>query len=65
MIAVDLSNLTDDERNQLAKIEERLSRKIKPLSSVANGEVFKIGDIDFIKFSDEDGVTTAVTKYRS
>lgn len=62
MITVDVSNLTEDELNRLAKIDERLKRDTKPLSHIKNGEVFKIDDIDFIKFSDENGITTAVAK---
>lgn len=38
-----------------------MSNKIE-LSNIKDGSVFKIGDIEFIKFSDIDGVTTAVTK---
>lgn len=62
MITVDVSNLTEDELNRLAKIDERLKRDTKPLSHIKTGEVFKINDIDFIKFSDENGITTAVAK---
>lgn len=32
------------------------------LSNVKIGDTFKIGDVEYIKFSDKDGVTTAVTK---
>ena len=32
------------------------------LSTIENGKTFKIGDVEYIKFSDIDGVTTAVTK---
>ena len=32
------------------------------LSTIENGKTFKIGDVEFIKFSDIDGVTTAVAK---
>lgn len=32
------------------------------LSTIKTGETFKIGDVTYIKFSDVDGVTTAVTK---
>lgn len=38
-----------------------MSNKIE-LSNITDGSVFKIGDIEFIKFSNIDGVTTAVTK---
>ena len=29
---------------------------------INNGEIFKIGDVEFIKFAEEDGIITAVTK---
>ena len=32
------------------------------MSEIENGETFKIGDIEFIKFYDENGETIAVTK---
>lgn len=32
------------------------------LSNIKNGELFSIGGIEFIKFSDKDGITTAVAK---
>ena len=35
----------------------------KELSKVNNGETFKIGDYEFIKFFDDNGKTTAVSKY--
>lgn len=41
-----------------------MSNNIKTikLSAVNNGQTFKIGDVEYIKFADKDGVTTAVTK---
>ena len=35
---------------------------MKTLAEIKNGETFKVGDVEFIKFSDKDGVTAAVTK---
>lgn len=32
------------------------------LSTIENGKTFRIGDVEYIKFSDIDGVTTAVAK---
>ena len=32
------------------------------LSNVKNGEIFSIAGIEFIKFSDKKGITTAVAK---
>lgn len=34
----------------------------KALHTIPSGETFKIGDMEFIKFSDKDGITTAVSK---
>ena len=34
----------------------------KILNTIPSGETFKIGDMEFIKFSDENGITTAVSK---
>lgn len=33
----------------------------KILNTIPTGEIFKIGNIEFIKFSDENGITTAVS----
>ena len=35
---------------------------MKKLNEIENGKTFKIGEIEFIKFSDNDGVAVAVTK---
>ncbi len=35
---------------------------MKKLNEIKNGKTFKIGEIEFIKFLDNDGVTVAVTK---
>ena len=35
---------------------------MKTLAEIKNGETFRVGDIEFIKFTDKDGATTAVTK---
>lgn len=32
------------------------------INNVNNGEIFKIGDVEFIKFAEADGIITAVTK---
>ena len=36
-------------------------KKIK-LNELENGKIFKIGDVEFIKFSEEDGEVTAIAK---
>ena len=40
-----------------------MSKATKELSQVKVSEVFKIAGYEFIKFSDQDGETTAVSKY--
>lgn len=37
-------------------------KKTRKLDEIQNGEVFGIGDYEFIKFADENGVTTAMSK---
>lgn len=60
-ININLENLTEKERAHLYKLLEKGSKK-RGLPKVANGEIFKIADIEFIKFTDIDGVTAVVTK---
>ena len=35
---------------------------MKKLKEIENGKTFKVGEIEFIKFADNDGVATVVTK---
>ena len=60
-ITVNFENLTESERKQLLKLVEKSNGGVE-LSDIEAGETFKIGDIEFIKFSNENGVTTAITK---
>lgn len=60
-INVNFDNLTENERKQLLRLVEKSNKGVK-LSEVKDGNTFKIGDIEFIKFFDENGVTIAVTK---
>ncbi len=39
-----------------------MSTKAKILSEIPAGETFKVGDFEFIKFTDENGATIAVSK---
>lgn len=61
LITINPAKLTEEDRKLLALLAEK-AKKEEKLTKVADGETFKIGDIEFIKFSDIDGVTTAVTK---
>ena len=62
-VALNLDNLTENERTQLFGIIEKANAKKRVhLSDIKNGETFKIGDFEFIKFFDENGITTTVTK---
>lgn len=47
---------------QVAAMKRALGVGGKRLSEVAVGDTFKIGDIEFIKFSEENGEAAAVTK---
>lgn len=47
---------------QVAAMKRALGVGGKRLSEVAVGDTFKIGDIEFIKFSEENGEATAVAK---
>ena len=60
-VKVNFENLTEKEREQLLKLVAKSQNSIQ-LQDVGIGETFKIGDFEFIKFADEDGLTTAVTK---
>lgn len=60
-INVNFNNLSESEREQLLRLVEK-SNKGKSLSEVKNGEIFKIGDAEFVKVSEIDGVVNAVTK---
>lgn len=60
-ININLKNLSKEDRAQLFNLIAKAS-KIQKIPRVANGETFKIDDIEFIKFTDIDGVTTVVTK---
>ena len=63
IVTVNLENLSDKERKQFLSIIEKANMSSGiPLSEIEVGATFKVGDIEFIKFSDVDGVTTAVTK---
>ena len=61
IITINLENLTEKEKAQALKLFEKGS-KVRGIPKVANGETFKIADVEFIKFTDIDGVTTVVTK---
>lgn len=61
LVTINPAKLSEEDRKLLALLAEK-SKKESKIAMVENGEIFKIGDIEFIKFSDLDGVTTAVTK---
>lgn len=60
IININLENLTKKEKERLFELLEK--GKCIVLPKVENGETFKISDIEFIKFTDIDGITTVVTK---
>ena len=59
-LIIKLENLTEEERAKLYELFKKGTRLMP--SKVECGETFKIGDIEFIKFIDKDGVTMAMTK---
>ena len=61
-IKVNFENLTESERQQLLKLVEKSNQEKIQLCDIEVGKTFKIGNIEFIKFADEYGATTAVTK---
>ena len=62
-ITVNLDNLTESERAMVLSLAKK-EKNTKPvnLPGVKDGETFKIGDIEFIKFPGENGMTPVVTK---
>lgn len=60
-VKINPANLTEEEKAILARLAEKSKTKEK-LTTVKDGEIFKVAGIEFIKFSDIDGVTTAVAK---
>lgn len=59
-ITINLENLTEKERAHFYKLLAK-GKGLAP-SKVENGETFKIDGIEFIKFTNIDGVTTVMTK---
>ena len=60
-ISVNFDNLTEKEREQLIRLVEK-SNSGTELLMIEIGQTFKIGKYSFIKFSEIDGVVTAVSK---
>ena len=62
-MAITINNQTFDiTAEQETKLRDALNLNSKRLSDIKIGETFKIADIEFIKFIDENGITAAVTK---
>lgn len=61
LVTINPAKLTEEDRKLLSLLAEKSKAKTT-LLKVESGEIFKIGEVEFIKFSDVDGVTTAVTK---
>ncbi len=60
-IIIDMENLNTKERETLLKLANKANKSCE-LADVKIGDTFKIAGVEFIKFADVDGVTTAVTK---
>ena len=61
-VNVNFDNLTKAEKETLLSLVKKSHRETIKLSEIEIGSTFKIGDVTYIKFSDVDEVTTAVTK---
>lgn len=61
-IKINLANLTESEKEQALMLANKSNKGQTELFKVGAGKLFEIAGIEFIKFSDEDGETTAVTK---
>lgn len=62
-MTITINNQTFELTNeQVDKLKKALNLNDKQLSDVAIGDTFKVADIEFIKFAEEDGVVTAVAK---
>ena len=60
---IKIDNLTVElNEKQVAKLKKMLDIPSKTLGEVEIGDTFKIGDMEFIKFSDNDGKVVAVMK---
>lgn len=60
-VTVNLDNLSESERAQVLSIIEKANQRMN-LAGVKDGETFKIGDFELIKFPDMDGATPVVSK---
>lgn len=58
---VNFDNLTKEEREQLLSLVEKSNKGVR-LSEIPVGETFKIGDVEFIKFTEEGGTAVAVAR---
>lgn len=62
-ITVNLDNLTESEKEQVLSLAKKADAlPVNRFPGVKDGETFKIGDIEFIKFPDMGGVTPVVTR---
>ena len=62
-VTLNLDNLSEDERAQILRIAEKANAgKAICLAGIKDGETFKVGGIEFIKFPSVDGKTPAVAK---
>lgn len=62
-VTLNLDNLSEDERAQILRMAEKAKAgKGVSLAGTKDGETFKVGGIEFIKFPSVDGMTPAVAK---
>lgn len=61
-VSINYENLSSEDRAVLDKIIKKANAEKVKLSDIKDGDTFKIGDVEFIKFCDTDGIATVVTK---
>lgn len=61
-VSINYDNLSKEDKITLDKLIKKANAEKIKLSDIKDGDTFKIGDVEFIKFSDIDGIATAVTK---
>ena len=63
IVTVNLDNLSENEKELILSITKRQEGNISPdYTVVEDGDIFMVGDMEFIKFPDVNGMTPAVSK---
>lgn len=63
IVTVNLDNLSENEKELILSITKKQEGNISPdYTVVEDGDIFMVGDMEFIKFPDVNGMTPAVSK---